>query len=44
MQRHDLGSIAHLAMLSRGLAPDFPAAARDEAKRLEARAADCFRG
>jgi exoribonuclease-2 len=36
MQRHDLASIAHLAMLSRGLAPDFPAAARDEAKRLEA--------
>jgi len=34
--RHDLASIAHLAMLSRGLAPDFSPAARDEAKRLAA--------
>jgi exoribonuclease-2 len=34
--RYDLASIAHLAMLSRGLAPDFSPAARDEARRLEA--------
>lgn len=36
-QRHDLASIAHLAMLERGLSPEFSAAARDEARRLKAR-------